>query len=46
MQVAPRSHAIFYRCAARSLLPEAKVALEHPPTVYVREDHLTRPVNK
>ncbi|MEV6283762.1 recombinase family protein [Kribbella sp. NPDC051770] len=46
MEAAPRSHAIFYRCAARSLLPEAKVALEHPPTVYVREDHLTRPVNK
>jgi hypothetical protein len=46
MEAAPRKHAIFYRCAARTLLPSAVVALEHPPTVYVREDHLTPPINK
>jgi hypothetical protein len=42
MEAAPRKHAIFYRCAARALLPSAGLALEHPPTVCVRENHLVR----
>ncbi|MGC4938475.1 recombinase family protein [Kribbella sp. DT2] len=45
MEAAPRNHAIFYRCPARTLLPDTRIALDHPPTVYVREEQLTRPIN-
>jgi hypothetical protein len=45
MEGAPRKHAMFYRCAARTLVPGSRVALEHPRTVYVREDHLSDGVN-
>ena len=41
MEGAPRKHAIFYRCAARTLVPGVKETLEYPPTVYIREDHLS-----
>jgi hypothetical protein len=30
---------------ARTLLPDTRIALEHPPTVYVREEQLTGPIN-
>jgi hypothetical protein len=40
MEGAKRSHAVFYRCAARTLVPGAREVLDHPPTVYMREDHL------
>jgi hypothetical protein len=46
MEAAPRKHAVFYRCAARSLVPGAQVALGHPPTVYLREDRLSDGVNE
>lgn len=45
MEGAPRKHAMFYRCAARTLVPGAKDELGHPPTVYLREDHLSDGVN-
>ena len=37
---------MFYRCAARTLVPGAKATLGHPPTVYVREDHLSEGMNE
>ncbi|WP_199234862.1 recombinase family protein [Kribbella sp. VKM Ac-2568] len=46
MEGAKRSHATFYRCAARTLVPGARELLDHPPTVYLREDHLTTEVNR
>lgn len=42
---APRKHAMFYRCAARTLVPAAKEELGHPLTVYVREDQLAGGLN-
>ncbi|MEU4390157.1 recombinase family protein [Kribbella sp. NPDC023855] len=45
MEGAPRKHAMFYRCAARTLVPGVKEELGHPPTVYLREDHLSDGVN-
>jgi hypothetical protein len=46
MEGAKRSHAVFYRCAARTLVPGARELLDHPPTVYLREDRLTGEVNR
>jgi Recombinase len=46
MEGASRKHAMFYRCAARTLVPGSRAALGHPPTVYVREDHLSDGVNE
>jgi len=46
MEGAKRSHAVFYRCAARTLVPGARELLDHPPTVYLREDHLAGEVNR
>lgn len=46
MEGAKRSHATFYRCAARTLVPGARELLDHPPTVYLREDHLASEVNR
>jgi hypothetical protein len=46
MEGAPRKHAMFYRCAARTLVPGSRAVLGHPPTVYVREDHLADGVNE
>ncbi|MBP2352618.1 hypothetical protein JOF29_003701 [Kribbella aluminosa] len=43
---ARRKHAVFYRCAARTLIPESSAAFGHPPTVYVREDQLSHGVNE
>jgi hypothetical protein len=31
MQGAKRSHATFYRCCARTLVPGARAAADHPP---------------
>jgi hypothetical protein len=45
MEGARRAHATFYRCAARTLIPGAQQLLDHPPTVYLREDQLARKVN-
>jgi hypothetical protein len=45
MEGARRKHATFYRCAARTLMPGSITALEHPPTIYLREDHLAGGVN-
>ena len=42
MEGAPRKHAMFYRCAARTLMPGAKEELGHPPTVtFARTSWLT-----
>jgi len=41
-----RSHATFYRCTARSLVPGSPVAESHPPNVYLREDRLLTRVNE
>ncbi|TCC48032.1 recombinase family protein [Kribbella capetownensis] len=46
MEGARRKHAVFYRCAARTLVPGSSAALGHPPTVYVREDQLSHGVNE
>ncbi|WP_328993662.1 recombinase family protein [Kribbella sp. NBC_01245] len=46
MEGARRKHATFYRCAARTLVPGTLTAVEHPPTVYLREDHLAGGVNE
>jgi hypothetical protein len=46
MEGARRSHAVFYRCPARTLEPGVRRTLEHPPTIYVREDHLTGRINE
>ncbi|WP_432874775.1 recombinase family protein [Kribbella sp. CA-245084] len=46
MEGAKRSHAVFYRCAARTLVPGARELLDHPPTVYLREDRLAGQVNR
>ncbi len=46
MEGAKRSHAVFDRCAARTLVPGARELLDHPPTVYLREDHLAGEVNR
>ncbi|GAB2615302.1 recombinase family protein [Kribbella endophytica] len=46
MESAPRKHAMFYRCAARTLVPGVQAALDHPPTVYLREDQLVPEVNE
>ena len=46
MEGAKRSHAVFYRCAARTLVPGARELLDHPPTVYLREDRLAAEVNR
>ncbi|MEV5961476.1 recombinase zinc beta ribbon domain-containing protein [Kribbella sp. NPDC051952] len=45
MEGARRKHAVFYRCAARTLIPGSSAALCHPPTVHVREDQLSGGVN-
>ncbi len=45
MEGARRKHAIFYRCAARTLVPGSRSAMDHPPTVYLREDRLADAVN-
>jgi hypothetical protein len=45
MEGARRKHAVFYRCAARTLIPGSSAALGHPPTVYVREDQLSHGLN-
>jgi hypothetical protein len=37
---------MFYRCAARTLVPGEKEELRHPPTVYVREDQLADGLNE
>ncbi|TCM33108.1 hypothetical protein EV648_1333 [Kribbella sp. VKM Ac-2568] len=46
MEGSPRKHTMFYRCAARTLIPGSRATLGHPPTVYVREDHLSDGVNE
>lgn len=35
-----RKHAMFYRCAARTLVPGSRAALGYPRAAYLREDHL------
>ncbi|WP_134004934.1 recombinase family protein [Kribbella sp. VKM Ac-2566] len=45
MEGSHRSHATFYRCRARSLAPGSPALQDHPPNVYLREDHLTGKIN-
>jgi hypothetical protein len=45
MEGAMRRSTEFCRCAARTLAPGSAAALEHPPTVYLRVDQLSRRVN-
>jgi hypothetical protein len=46
MEGAKRRHAVFYRCAARTLVPGSPAAHDHPPTVYLREDQLAAKINE
>jgi hypothetical protein len=45
MEGSYRSHATFYRCRARSLAPGSPALQDHPPNVYLREDHVTAKIN-
>jgi hypothetical protein len=46
MEGAKRKYAVFYRCAARTLVPGSAAAKGHPPTVYLREDQLAAKINE
>jgi hypothetical protein len=45
MEGSPRKHGMYYRCPARTLAPGSPALVDHPPTVYVREDPLLEAVN-
>ncbi|WP_203589647.1 zinc ribbon domain-containing protein [Streptomyces sp. SID13031] len=36
----------YYRCNARTLVPESATALAHPPQIYLREDLVTPAINR
>ncbi|MDX6283000.1 MAG: hypothetical protein QOH03_4071 [Kribbellaceae bacterium] len=36
----------YYRCNARTLVPESATALAHPPQIYLREDFVTPAINR
>ncbi|MCE7003260.1 recombinase family protein [Kibdelosporangium philippinense] len=46
MEGSPRAHGMYYRCPARTLAPGSPALVDHPPTVYVREDPLLEAVNE
>jgi hypothetical protein len=43
---ARRGDTIYYRCNARTLVPESRTALAHPLQVYLREDRVTTAINR
>ncbi|WP_338073239.1 zinc ribbon domain-containing protein [Kibdelosporangium phytohabitans] len=46
MEGSPRAHGMYYRCPARTLAPGSPALVDHPPTVYIREDPLLEAVNE
>nr|CEL13531.1 Site-specific recombinase [Kibdelosporangium sp. MJ126-NF4]CTQ99215.1 Site-specific recombinase [Kibdelosporangium sp. MJ126-NF4] len=46
MEGSPRVHGMYYRCPARTLAPGSPALVDHPPTIYVREDPLLEGVNE
>lgn len=45
MEASPRTHAMYYRCPARTLAPGSPALADHPPAVYLRENVLRDEVN-
>ena len=45
MEASPRTHAMYYRCPARTLAPGSPALALHPPAVYLREDPVRDAVN-
>ena len=43
---ARRGDTIYYRCNARTLVPDSATALAHPLQVYLREDRVTTAINR
>ena len=45
MEGTPRDTRIYYRCAARTLVPGSPVLAEHPKNVYLPEAAVIDPIN-
>lgn len=45
-EAAPRKHAMYYRCPARTLAPGSPALASHPPTIYLPEEAVLEPLNE